>query len=401
MPAFEYVAIDPEGQRQRGTISADSQRLARRELRLRDLLAVELKEVQGGVRKKFSLRGHVTSAQRVQTVRQIAALLQSGLPVEQVLVAAASQSPKHVQLALLAVLSQVREGRRLSTAMNEATGLFTPLTRAVVSAGERSGRLGDVMDELAGQLERSYQIEQKVKAALVYPAFLGIMALAMIVALLTIIVPRLVEQFDVYGSQLPALTRGVIAVSNALIHAWPIWVALVIGLAVLAIRLPRMTALQARLDSLVLGAPVIGRLKRTIAAARFARVFAILSSSGATVLEALQGGGRAAGSHAFNQASEEIAERVRSGGSFAAALQRTGVFPPLMAHMVLSGEAGRNIPAMMNRSAAYLETEFDTRTATLMSLIEPAIILVLGGIVGTVVLAIMLPILQINTFAFQ
>ncbi|MCA8901111.1 MAG: type II secretion system F family protein [Hyphomonas sp.] len=401
MPTFEYVAIDPAGERKKGTVSASSQRQARRDLRLRDLLAVELKEVAPRKPRALSLHGHVSAMQRVQAVRQMAALLQSGLPVEQVLIAVASQSTRAIQSGLVLVLERVREGERLSSAMTLAPALFTPLIRSVVSAGERSGRLADVMDELAGQLERAHQTEQKVRAALVYPAFLALMAAGMIGALLTIIVPRLIEQFDAYDAELPALTLAVVSVSRFLSATWPILLAVFAGIAIFLGRINRWPALKSRMDSATLSLPVIGPLARTVASARFARVFAILSGSGATVLEALSGAGRAAGNTVFEAASEEIAEKVRNGGSFAGALQKTGVFPPLMAHMVLSGEAGRNIANMMNRSAAYLESDFDTRSSVLVSLIEPAIILVMGAIVCVVVLAIMLPLLQINTFALQ
>ncbi|MEZ5998415.1 MAG: type II secretion system F family protein [Hyphomonas sp.] len=401
MPAFEYVAVDAAGIRQKGTVSADSQRLARRELRLRDLWAVELKEVKAGAKRSFGLQRGIPAAQRAQVIRQLAALLQSGLPVEQALTAAASQSSRQVQASLLAVLSVVREGARLSIALREAPQLFSPLTQSVIAAGERAGKLGDVMEELASQLERSHQIDQKVRAALIYPAFLAIMSLGMIVALLTIIVPRLVDQFDAYDAQLPMLTRIVVAVSNAMIKGWPIALLALAGIVFFSVQLGKSKRLRASVERIQLRTPLIGSFSRTIAAARFARVFSILSGSGATVLEALEGAARASGSEVLGQASAEIATQVRSGGSFAAAMQRTGDFPAMMAHMVLSGEAGRNIPAMMDKAANYLEADFDTRSAALMSLLEPAIILVLGGIVGTVVLAIMLPILQVNTFAFQ
>lgn len=401
MPTFEYVAIDTEGIRQKGTVSADSQRLARRELRLRELWTVELKEMRTASRRSFALGRRIPHAQRVQVIRQLAALLQSGLPVEQALNAAASQSSHQVQAALLAVLSVVREGARLSSALRESPQLFPTLTQSVVAAGERAGKLGDVMEELASQLERSYQTEQKVRAALIYPAFLAVMSIGMIVSLLTIIVPRLVDQFDVYDAQLPMLTRIVVGISNTMIKGWPVGLLILAGMILISVRFGKSRQLKVTIERLSLRVPVVGSLGRTISAARFARVFSILSGSGATLLEALDGAARASGSQLVGEASVEIASQVRNGSSFAVAMQKTNAFPPMMAHMVLSGEAGRNIPAMMDKAATYLESDFDTRSAALMSLLEPAIILVLGGIVGTVVLAIMLPILQVNTFAFQ
>jgi general secretion pathway protein F len=227
------------------------------------------------------------------------------------------------------------------------------------------------------------------------------MALGMVAMLMVAVVPRLVEQFDMFEADLPWLTEQVIGVSNLLRSwGWLILLAAVAGVWFL-IRASRKPVIKRRLDRIALGLPIIGNMTRTVAAARFARIFSTLSSSGATVLESLQAARGSMTNSVFQDAADQIADKVREGGSFAVALKATGAFPAMMVHMVASGEVGRDIPGMMTRSADFLESEFETATATALSLMEPLIIVILGGLVGLIVLSIMLPILQLNTMALQ
>ncbi|WP_339679337.1 type II secretion system inner membrane protein GspF [uncultured Hyphomonas sp.] len=400
MPAFEYVAVDDHGRRQKGIISAESPRSARRELRLRDLMALDVIPVSEQSARTSRIGARIGEKQRVLLVRQLSVLLQSGLPVEQALAAAAEDAATpQTQRVLHAIKTEVTEGARLADAMAVAPKAFPPLVRSVVSAGELSGRLGDVMERLATYLERSHQLRQKVQAALIYPAVLGIMAVGMIIAMMLFVVPRLVEQFDLFDADLPLITRIVISLSETL-QSHGILIALALATLVFAmVRAFRVPAVRRAIDRYSLNLPIVGPLNRTVCAGRFARVFATLSGSGATILEALSGAKGASGNLVFSEAAEQIAERVREGGSFAGALKATGVFPPMMVHMVSSGEAGRDIPGMMTRAADFLDNEFETGSSTLLSLLEPLIIVVLGGLVGLIVLSVMLPILQLNTLA--
>lgn len=402
MAAFEYVALDNDGKRRSGVISADSARSARRELRLRDLMVLNVNPVAEKQARSVVRRGRISEKQRVLLVRQMSVLLKSGLAVEQALGACAgNENPVAVQKAVHTVRADVVEGARLSDAMALAPDAFPPLVRAVTSAGEMSGKLGDIMERLATYLERSYQLRQKVRAALIYPALLSVMALGMVVALMVIVVPRLVEQFDLFDAKLPLLTRVVIALSNGVREYGLIILLLLAALSFLGARLLRQPAMRRSLDRAVLKLPLIGQQTRTVASARFARVFATLSASGATALESLEGAKGAANNTVFADAADFIAERVREGGSFSAALSATGAFPPMMVHMVTSGEAGRDVPGMMNRAADFLDTEFETGSAALLAVAEPLIIVLMGGIVGLIVLSIMLPILQLNTLAMS
>jgi general secretion pathway protein F len=218
---------------------------------------------------------------------------------------------------------------------------------------------------------------------------------------MVVVVPRLVEQFDLFDAQLPLLTRIVIALSNGVREYGVLVLLLLAAFTFLSARLLRQPAMRRRLDRLILRLPLIGSQARTVAAARFARVYSTLSASGATVLESLEGAKGAANNTVIADAADFIAERVREGGSMSSALSATGVFPPMMVHMVTSGEAGRDVPGMMNRAADFLDTEFETGSAALLALAEPLIIVLMGGIVGLIVMSIMLPILQLNTLAMS
>ena len=264
-----------------------------------------------------------------------------------------------------------------------------------------SGRQGEVMERLAIYLENTWRLRQKVQSALIYPALLATLAIGMVIALMIIVVPRLVEQFAMFDAKLPWLTQQVIMVSNLLRNwGWLIAIGVVVGVIALN-RFLRAPGVRESMDRFILRLPVIGNLARTVSAARFARIFATLSSSGATVLESLQAARGAMANSVFRKAADEIAVKVSEGGSFAAALKNTHAFPPMMVHMVASGEAGRDVPGMMTRAAEFLEEEFENATSTALSLMEPIIIVVLGGLVGTIVLSIMLPIIQLNTLALQ
>lgn len=401
MAAYEYIAIDNAGKRTKGVISADTSRAARKELRLRQLMPVEVSPLLADASTDIKQRWRgMSEKDRAILTRQLAVLLQSGLQVEQALTAASSDDAKpSVRKTLISVRSQVTEGARLADALATAPRAFPPLYQSVVAAGESAGRLDDVLDRLATHLEKAYRLRRKVQSALIYPLLLSVMAFGMVGALMVFVVPRLVEQFDVFGSDLPWLTRQVIGLSN-FTQSWGI--VMLIALTATAFGFTRalnLSTFKRPLDAFILRVPIIGEMVRTVSSARFARIFATLSGSGATVLESLKAAKGAMNNMLFREAADEMSERVREGGSFSNALRDTGIFPPMMVHMVASGEVGRNLPGMMTRSAEFLEEEFETSTETSLSLLEPLIILVLGGIVGLIVLSIMLPIIQLNTLA--
>ncbi|MFN7177966.1 type II secretion system inner membrane protein GspF [Hyphomonas sp.] len=401
MAAYEYRALTADGRRTSGVISADSPRAARQELRARQLTPVDVSEASDRKQGPSRSAGRMSHKQRTLFTRQLAVLLQSGMTVEQALAAAASDSSlPRVRSTVMGVRQMVMEGATLADALKSAPAAFPPLYRSVVAAGESAGKLPGVLEQLSASLERTYKMTSTAQAALVYPAVLGLMALAMVSALMVFVVPKLVEQFAMLGtSELPALTEFVIGTSTFL-RDWGLALILAIALTVfLFARALKSPAFKRRWDGFVLKLPLIGPLLRTLSASRFARVHATLAGSGATVLEALSAAGGAMSNLIFRDAAMSIRAAVQEGGTLSAAMKATGVFPPMMTHMVQSGEVARNVPDMMNRAAEFLESEFEATTRTALSLLEPAIIILLGGIVGTIVLSIMLPIMQLNTLA--
>ena len=399
MAAFEYVAVDLDGKRTTGVISADTGQAARRELRLRQLTPIDVEIIRGDVESgRVRVSGTLSDKHRAVLTRQLAVLLQSGMQVDQAISAIAGEETNPgVRKLLAGIHSQIAEGVRFADALETAPRAFPPLYRAVASAGENFGKLDDVMDHLAGYLESSYRVRKKVQSALIYPAVLTIMALGMVGGLMVFVVPRLVEQFDLFGGTLPWLTRQVIGLSNFLQGVGGVIVLAILIATPFVFRFLKRGAAGRVMDRLFLRLPVVGPMITTVQAARFARVFSTLSSSGATVLESLGAAGKATTNKVFEDAARQVIERVQEGGSFSSALKATGVFPPLMVQMVSMGEQGRNLSLMMNRSAEMLEEEFETSTATMLSLMEPFIIIVMGGMVGLIVLSIMLPIIQLNT----
>lgn len=399
--AFEYKALTPDGRRMSGVISADTARAARRELRARQLTPVSLTEAKGEKAGGLSGAGRLKDKERTLLTRQLAVLVSSGMTIEQALTAAAGDDGKGAPRALLlAVRSQVMEGVSLADAMRGAPHAFPPLYRAVVSSGEASGRLGLVLDQLAGHLERSYRLRTLVRSALIYPAILAAMATLMVVALMVWVVPKLIEQFAMLGtSELPALTHLVISLSQ-FVRDWGLVILIgVVAASIASHRLLKIPSWKRRWDRTLLTLPFFGEMARKVSAARFARIHATMSGAGATVLESLSGARNAMGNLVFRDAADQILETVQRGGALSSAMKATGTFPPMMTHMVASGEAARNVPAMMNRAADFLEAEFETATNVALGLLEPVIIILLGLVIGTIVLSIMLPIMQLNTLA--
>lgn len=402
MAAFEYIALSAGGKKEKGVISADSARAARKELRMRSLMPVEVHALSEKQSAGRTSRKTITEKQRTLLTRQLAVLLQSGMTVEQALQAAAQDdNDPRVSAVLHKIRADVTEGATFAEALAKNPKAFPTLYRAVAASGEMSGRQGEVLERLAVYLENTWRLKQKVRSALIYPALLASLAIGMVILLMWFIVPKLVEQFESFDAELPPITRFVIAVSEGL-RSHGLIILLVFVVAGFAFtRLLKTPALKSSLDRLSLKMPVTGKLTRTVSAARFARIFATLSASGGTVLESLDAARSAMTNSVFRSAADEISEKVQEGGSFAAALKNTRAFPPMMVHMVASGEAGRDISGMMTRAADFLEDEFENATSTALSLMEPLIIMALGLMVGIIVLSIMLPIIQLNTMAMQ
>lgn len=403
MPDFDYLAIDTKGGERRGSVAAPTLEDARARLDQRRLYVVRIEPGSGAPRPSRSLftltRRKLSAKELTLFTRQIATLVQVS-PLEEALRTISRQTEKpHVQTITGAVHAGVLEGRRMSEAMAREPKSFPPLYRAMVSAGESSGTLPTILERLADLQERQAQVRSKVMTAMAYPAVLALVALSVVTALMMFVVPKVVEQFETVGQQLPLLTRIVIGISDLLVNWW--WaMLLVIGLGGLVMwRALQDPGARLAFDRWVLRLPLIGRLIRDLHAARMARTLATMVSSRLPLLEGLALTTGTIHNRALKAASEQIVESIRGGGSLSAALRRAGVFPPLLVYLTASGEASGQLDAMLERAADYLEREFDGFTAAALSLLEPAIIVIMGGIVAAIVLSILLPILQLETLA--
>jgi general secretion pathway protein F len=404
MPDFAYLAVDPRGREKRGTVKAANDAQARAGLEARKLHVVRVnaqpvgeKGPEAGFPIPFMRKGRMGAKQLTLFTRQLATISQVS-PLEEALRTIARQSEQdHVRAIITRVADGVLEGRRLADALGREPKSFPPLYRAMVSAGESSGTLPDLLERMAALLERQAEMRGKLLSALAYPAVLTLVALGVVAALMIAVVPRVVEQFEDIGQQLPLLTRLVIGISEFLAGYW--W-ALLLGIAIIiagTARALREETIRLRFDRMLLGLPFFGRLIRDLHAARMARTLATMIESRLPLVEGLNLTVGTVHNRELRRATLEIVDSIRGGGSLSGAIGRAGVFPPLMVYFAASGESAGRLEVMLARAADYLEREFDNFTATAMSLLEPAIIVIMGGIVATIVLAILLPILQLQS----
>ncbi|WP_312782630.1 type II secretion system inner membrane protein GspF [Brevundimonas sp.] len=402
MPAFDYSAVDVAGRTVAGVLTAPDEAAAKTALARRRLMPLSLNRASGAAAasEKTPRRSRKLSSRTLAlTTRQLATLI-TVAPVDEALRTLMLQAERpDVRVVLSGVHAGVVEGQRLSEAMARQGAAFPPLYRATVAAGEASGALGPILERLAEGLERDQQVRGKVITALVYPAVLALVALGVVTALMVFVVPKVVDQFDSMNQTLPLLTRAVIGVSG-LMRNWGWLIALLlaggIGGFVVGMRNP---GFRLAVDRRMLRLPVVGRLIRDLHGARMARTLSTMIAAGLPVLEGLTITARTVSNRALRASTEMMAEAVREGGGLSAAMRRADVFPPILVHMTASGEASGRLEPMMERAADYLEREFSAFTAVMLSFLEPAIIVVMGGVVALIVLSILLPILQINTLA--
>jgi len=401
MAAFDYIAADAAGRTVSGSVTAADEAAARKTLAKRQLAPLQLSPGRAGAvaASKSGKAGRLSSKTLALTTRQLATLI-SVSPLEEALRNLMLQADRpNLRRVLEGVHAGVIEGRRLSDAMGQQGAAFPPLYRAMTAAGEQSGALQPILERLADGLERDEVVRGKVLTALVYPCVLAVVALGVIVAMMTYIVPKVVDQFDSMGQTLPLLTRLVIGLSH-LMRDWGWLMALILAAVVAAgLIARRREAVRLKLDEWVLRLPLVGRLTRDLHGARMARTLSTMIAAGLPVLEGLTITARTVSNRALRRATEQMAEAVREGGGLSAAMRRAEVFPPILVYMTASGESSGRLEPMLERAADYLEREFSNFTAVMLSLLEPAIIVVMGGIVAVIVLSILLPILQINTLA--
>jgi general secretion pathway protein F len=400
MPGFRYQAYNVEGKLHRGVLEADSARQARATLREQGLTPYRVDVIAandpGGGSRLRPMRlpmGEVT-----QLTRGLASLLEAGLTVEQAFNALIEQAEnERLRQVLAALRGEVLAGHSVARALAAFPGVFPELHRTLVAAGEASGQLPRVLAKLADYLEERAELRARLSLALIYPAIVLAVALCVVGALVVYVLPQVVQVFEHARQQLPILTRALIAFSTFLRATWVLWIVLAAaGIAALRWALAR-PASRAKLHRLALRVPLAGRLLRQLDAARLASTLAILVGSRVPILTALEAAGGVMALVPMRDALEVAARGVREGMSLSRALAATGAFPPVMVHLIASGEASGRLDEALERAARQQHANLATRLATFAALFEPAMILAMGGVVLAIVIAILLPIFQLNS----
>lgn len=402
MTSFRYEAVDATGRRRRGVISADTQRRARRDIQASGLTPVSITSIREAETQALSRpRGRrPRMSEVIAATRQLATLIDSSTTVEESLNAVSAQmkgSP--IAEMLLGLRTRIIEGWKLSDAMAEHPKTFSPLYRGIIAAGEASGNLGPIMLRLADMLEKNRAMSQRAVSALIYPAVTILVATGVVIALMNFVVPKIVDQFADTGARLPFLTQVVIATSD-FVRAWGLLLLVLMFAGGIGIwRARRQENLRRRMDKALLRLPVIGRLSRELDAARFARTLSTLVASGTPLLDGLRAARRTVTNAHIEDRLDVTLTSVREGASLSVGIRRADVFPPMMASMVAAGERSGQLATLLERTAHQMETGFEAAVTIALRLLEPSIIVILGGVVLVIVLAIMLPLLQINTMA--
>lgn len=403
MAAFRYEALDASGKTQRGVLEADTARQARSELRESGLTILEVSliaqsNLSAGILRQLRLRRRQISTSQLSLItRQLATLLAAGLTLEQSLGALIEQSEDQtVRQVLAGVRSEVLAGNTLAQAMGSYETTFSELYRSLIKAGESSGDLGEVMLRLADYTESRQALQQKVGLAFVYPAIVTVVALLVVGGLLIYVVPQVVGVFEQTRQTLPLLTRILIGLSDFLRQTWMWGLVLVVAGMIAAPIILRQSNVRFRVHSMLLALPVVGRLIRGVDTARIASTLAILSGSGVPLLTGLQAATGVARNLPIRQALQNASAKVREGVPLNRALAASGLFPPILIHLIASGEASGQLDTMLERAAAQQEQEVASYTSVLTALLEPVLILFMGVVVLLIVLAILMPIIEMN-----
>ncbi len=395
MPAYSYHALDADGRTRKGVLQADTARAARASLRERGLNALDVAQVSES--STYGAGRRLSAAQLALLTRQLSALIGSGLPIDEALGALAEGSEGSLRSRLVQLRARVMEGETLAAAMAEAPGTFPVLYRATIAAGEASGRLDTVLERLADYTESREALRGKIILALTYPLLLSCVALLVVSGLMIWVVPQVIEVFEQAHHSLPWATRVLMSISTT-IQQYGVWLLLPPMLLVMVgVAVARAPVLRHRWQRGLLRVPVLGRLIRAADTARFSRTLALLVASAVPLLEALDIASQVVVNGALREALAKVAIRVREGGGLAAALRESGEFPPVAVRLVASGEKSGRLDTMLFDAATQQERELDTALGVATTVLGPGVILLVGGLVLFIVLAILLPIFSLNT----
>jgi len=399
MGAYEYSALDERGRKRRGVIEGDNPRQVRQQLRDQGLSPMEVEAAahRESSTSRSPLQRGISATELAMITRQLATLVRAALPLEEAIQTVAKQTDRpRLKSMLLAVRARVMEGHTLADGLAEFPHIFPDIFRKTVAAGEASGHLDLILERLADYTESRQQMRQSIQMALFYPAILTFMALLVVSALLVYVVPEVVQVFDNIGQELPALTLGLIALSEFL-QQWGYLIVIVLIAAVILLRrLLRRPGFRFGWHRWLHRLPLVGRLMIGINTARFARTLSIMVGSGVPLLESMRIASGVLASLPMQQGVSEAAHKVREGGEVAPALEQSGYFPPMMIHLIASGETSGELESMLERAADNQERELKGFITMLMGLFEPLLLVTMGVVVMIIVLAILLPIFEIN-----
>ncbi|MEI6893527.1 MAG: type II secretion system inner membrane protein GspF [Colwellia sp.] len=409
MASFEYQAVDSRGKTKKGVIEGDTPRQVRGLLRDQGLMPIEVSSTlskskssqeQGGLAASFSRsnRGKVSASELALITRQLATLVESGLPLEESLMAVGEQCVKNsIKSMIMGVRTKVTEGYGLSESMAEYPKAFNRLYRSMVAAGEKSGHLDKVLNRLADYTEQRQQMRSQLIQALVYPIIMTVVAVGVIAILLTAVVPKIVGQFEHMGENLPGTTQFLIASSDFLRDYGLLLVIIVAALMLLFSHLLKKPDFEMAFHKRLLQIPGVGKVAKGVNTARFARTLSILTASSVPLLESMRISGEVLENLYIKQEVKAATDKVREGTSLRVSLEQTKLFPPMMLHMIASGEKSGKLEHMLGRAADNQDREFEALVNISLKAFEPALMVAMAGVVLFIVMAILQPILQLNS----
>lgn len=403
MAAFDYQAVDSKGKTKKGVIEGDTPRHVRSLLRDQGLMPTEVSASLQRANKSSS-KGNKGATKKVSAselaliTRQLATLVESGLPLEESLIAVAEQCEKNtLKSMIMAIRTKVTEGYGLAESMSEFPNIFNHLFRAMVAAGEKSGHLDKVLNRLADYTEKRQQLRSQMIQALVYPVIMTVVAVGVISILLTAVVPKIVGQFEHMGANLPGTTQFLIS-SSEFLQSYGLFIVILIVATIIGFtRLMQKPAFRFKTHERIMQMPIIGKVSKGVNTARFARTLSILTASAVPLLESMTIAGEVLDNLYIKQKVKEAADKVREGTSLRVSLEQTKLFPPMMLHMIASGEKSGQLEHMLGRAADNQDREFEALVSISLKAFEPALMVTMAGIVLFIVMAILQPILQLNT----
>jgi general secretion pathway protein F len=404
VPAFEYKALDAKGKSKKGLLEADTAKQVRQQLREQGLVPIEIEPASQKEKKQSSGMGlfqpKISTTDLALITRQLATLVGSGLTIESALLAVAEQCDKaRLKRTVMAIRSKVVEGYSLAEGMQEFPYIFDHLFRSMVAAGEKSGHLDEVLNRLADYSEQRQTTKSQLTQALVYPAMLTIFAIGIVSFLLASVVPKIVGQFVKSGSELPGTTQFMLSMSN-FVTDFGLYLVFAVLLALVVLqRLLLKASFKLAFDRFLVRLPMVGKVILTVNTARFARTLSILTSSAVPILEGMRISGNVLSNTYIKEAVLKASDNVKEGSSLKNALQGTKVFPAMMLHMIGSGEKSGELEQMLKRCADNQENELSATLKISLSLFTPMITAVMAGMITFIVMAIIQPIMAMNSLA--